>query len=241
VRPLLIIGAGGLGRETLAAARATNEVTPTWEVVGFLDDAPGLQGTLIDGAPVVGPTSRIVHDPDAAAVVTIGNPADFTGRRRIVSELDIRPDRWATVVHPAAVVARGTRVGHGSIILAGAVTTSPVNIGTHVVVMPTVVITHDDTVGDYATLASGARLAGAVSVGEGAYVGAGALVRERCTIGAWSLVGMGAVVTTDVPAGEVWAGVPARRLRRVGALPPDLYPDLYPVAPATVPTSEQAR
>lgn len=233
MRPLLIVGAGGLGRETLAAARATNEVAPTWEVVGFLDDDPTLQGTLIDGAPVVGPTSHVADRLDTAAVVTIGNPGDFTGRRRIVAELDLRPHRWATVIHPAAVVARGTRVGHGTIILAGAVTTSPIHIGAHVVVMPTVVLTHDDTVADYATLASGARLAGGVAVGEGAYVGAGALVRERRTIGAWSLVGMGAAVTTDVPPGEVWAGVPARRLRRVDVAPPDLFPTVTASPPTT--------
>jgi len=220
----LIIGAGGLGRETLVAAHATNDVTPTWEVLGFLDDDPSIQGRVLDGAPVVGPTSSISGYPDAAAVVTIGNPGDFTSRRRIVSELDLGPDRWATVIHPAAVVARGTRIGHGTIMLAGAVTTSPVGIGSHVVVMPAVVLTHDDVVADYCTLASGARLAGGVSVGEGAYVGAGALIRERCTIGAWSLVGMGAAVTTDIPSGEVWAGVPARRLRRVSALPSDLFP-----------------
>jgi len=237
VRPLLIIGAGGLGRETLAAARATNEVTPTWDVVGFLDDDPTVQGTSIDGAPVVGPTSHVSRLPDTAAVVTIGNPGDFTSRRRIVAALGLQPDRWATVVHPAAIVARGTRIGGGTIVLAGAVTTSPIHIGAHVVVMPTVVLTHDDTVADYVTLASGARLAGGVSVGEGAYVGAGALIRERRSIGAWCLVGMGAVVTTDVPPGEVWAGVPARRLRRVDVLPLDLSP----TAATSVRTSEHRR
>jgi len=59
------------------------------------------------------------------------------------------------------------------------------------------------------------RLAGRVRVEEGAYVGSGALVREDRTIGAWALVGMGAVITKDVPAAEVWAGVPARFLRPV--------------------------
>jgi acetyltransferase-like isoleucine patch superfamily enzyme len=47
----------------------------------------------------------------------------------------------------------------------------------------------------------------------GAYVGAGALIRENVTVGAWSLVGLGSVVLADVPADEVWAGSPARKLR----------------------------
>jgi acetyltransferase-like isoleucine patch superfamily enzyme len=32
-------------------------------------------------------------------------------------------------------------------------------------------------------------------------------------IGAGAVIGMGSVVLHDVPAGEVWAGVPARRIR----------------------------
>jgi acetyltransferase-like isoleucine patch superfamily enzyme len=110
------------------------------------------------------------------------------------------------------------------VVLAGVVATTGVAIGAHVAVMPSVVLTHDDVVGDFATLGSGARLAGGVTVGEGAYIGAGALVRERCRIGAWALVGMGAGVTRDVPEGEVWAGLPARRIRRVAVLPPHMAP-----------------
>jgi sugar O-acyltransferase (sialic acid O-acetyltransferase NeuD family) len=233
MRPLLIIGAGGFGRETLNAVRAVNEVTPTWAIEGFLDDDRCIEGCLIDGVPVIGPISAVDAHPDADAVVTIGNPDNYTSRRTIVSKLNLQADRWATIIHPAAVVAPGTQIGPGTVILAGAVTTSPVRIGAHVVVMPAVVLTHDNVVSDYATLASGARLAGGVNVGEGAYLGAGALVREHRTIGAWALIGMGAAVTMDVPPGEVWAGLPARRLRRVAVLPSDLFPAEAVSGPAT--------
>ena len=66
----------------------------------------------------------------------------------------------------------------------------------------------------------------------GAYLGAGAVIGEHLTIGEFSLVGMGAVVTKDIPACEVWAGVPARRLRAaavdlgtaVGPVPGEAWP-----------------
>ena len=218
MRPLLIIGAGGCGRETLVAARAANAASRSWTTIGFLDDDPDLQGAVIDGATVVGITDDLAAHPDAAVVVTIGNPGNYTTRRKVVTRLDLPDHRWATIVHPAAVIAPGTHIGPGSVVLAGTVTTSPVYIGAHAVVMPAVVLTHDDAVADYVSMGSGVRLAGGVTVEEGAYVGAGALVREQCTIGAWAQVAMGAAVITDVPAGEVWAGVPARRLpRRDGA------------------------
>jgi acetyltransferase-like isoleucine patch superfamily enzyme len=79
--------------------------------------------------------------------------------------------------------------------------------------MPQVVLTHDDSVADHATFGAGVRLAGGVVVEDAAYLGSGALVREGLRIGAGSLVGMGSTVLTDVPAGQVWAGSPARRLR----------------------------
>ncbi len=220
VRPLFVVGAGGFGRETLEAVRACNAVRPTWDVVGFLDDDPALQGASVDGVPVVGRVDDLTRHPSAAAVVTIGNPSNFTWRRRIVDRLGSPSGRWATVVHPAASIPPSASVGPGTVVLAGVVATTGVRIGAHVAVMPSVVLTHDDVVCDFATLGSGARLAGDVTVGEGAYIGAGALVREHRRIGAWALVGMGAGVTSDVPDGEVWAGLPARRLRRVAVLPP---------------------
>jgi sugar O-acyltransferase (sialic acid O-acetyltransferase NeuD family) len=153
--------------------------------------------------------------------VTTGRPDAYFSRKRIVTRLGLPGERHATVVHPAAALSASTALGLGCVVLAGVVATADVNVGSHVAMMPGVVLTHDTSVHDFVTLASGARLSGGVVVEEGAYIGAGALVREGCRIGAWSMVGMGSVVLDDVPPGEVWAGAPARRLRRVD-VPVDL-------------------
>jgi len=206
VRDLVIVGAGGFARETAAAAG------PAWRVRGFVDDDPALLGTTRAGLPILGPVADVAG-MDAAVVVCVGNPRNYAARRQIVERLGLPARRWATVVHPSVSIGAGSRVGPGSVLLAGTVLTADVTVGWHVAVMPQVVLTHDDRVGDYATIASGVRLGGGVVVDDGAYVGAGALVREGVKLGAGSLVGLGSVVLRDVPPEETWAGNPARRLR----------------------------
>jgi sugar O-acyltransferase (sialic acid O-acetyltransferase NeuD family) len=218
---LLIVGPGGFGRETAEAVGAVNDDKPTYELLGFLDDNPDAAGTEVDGIPVLGPISSVADHPAALVIVSTGHPGFYFSRKRIVERLGLPPDRYATLIHPLASVGRSVEVGGGTVLLAGAVATAGVRIGSHVAVMPGAVFTHDDVIGDYATFGSGARLAGRVTVGDGAYIGSGALIRQSLTVGAWALVGLGAVVLEDVPAAEVWVGVPARRLRKV-ELPADL-------------------
>lgn len=219
--PLLLLGAGGFGREAAEAVRAVNAAhaaatgTDRWELLGFLDDSPALHGRTVSGAPVVGGFAEVERHPGAQIIVCTGHPGNFGSKRKIVERLDLPAERYATLVHPAAALAASCELGHGTVVLAGVVATVDVRVGAHVGVMPQVVLTHDDEVADYAILAAGVRLAGGVRIGPGAYIGSGALVREGREVGAGALVGMGAVVTRDVPAGEVWIGAPARFVRSV--------------------------
>ena len=210
MKPLLLVGAGGFARETLELIAAVNAVEPVWDVVGLLDDDPDRHGERIGGVEVIG-GSELVHRHDALVTACVASPGDPLRRLRLVNRLGLVPDRYATLLHPAAVVPRSATIGPGTVLHATAVLTADVTLGAHVAVMPGVVLTHDNVIGDGVTFGAGARLAGAVKVEAGAYIGSGALVRENLTIGAGAMIGMGAVVTHDVPAGEVWAGVPARR------------------------------
>jgi sugar O-acyltransferase (sialic acid O-acetyltransferase NeuD family) len=218
-RKLVVVGAGGFGRETVEAVRALNAAGGQWRLAGYLDDDPALHGTLIGGVPVLGDTGELGNMPDVAVVVCTGRPDNYLSRPRIVETLALPPERYATIIHPSASVSTTSRVGPGTVLLAHTVLTAGVVVGSHVATMPHVILTHDDVVGDFATIASGACLGGNVRVGRSAYIGSGALVREDRSIGSGALVGMGAVVTRDIPPHEVWAGVPARYIRNADAAP----------------------
>lgn len=211
-RLVLIVGAGGFGRETAAllnALRAKGE----FEAAGFADDSEELQGRTIVGLPVLGPVDVAGELDEHGVVVTVGNPRSFDVKRSIVGRLGLDRSRYVTLVHPTASIGSQVAMGEGTVVLAGCVATQGVTIGRHVAMMPNVVLTHDDEVGDFAILGAGARLGGGVKVGEGAYVGSGVSVRESILIGSGAMVGMGAVVVNDVPPGETWVGVPARPLK----------------------------
>jgi sugar O-acyltransferase (sialic acid O-acetyltransferase NeuD family) len=214
---LVVVGAGGFGRETVDAVRAMNARGALWRLLGYIDDNPSLAGQQVNGVPVLGGVRELGNLPNAFVVVTTGRPDNYASRPGFIASLDLPAERYATIVHPSAAVSASSQVGPGCVLLACAVLTSGVQIGAHVRIMPHATLTHDDIVGDFSTLASGVCLGGGVRIGQCAYVGAGALVREDRRVGAGALVGMGAVVTVDIPPREVWAGVPARCLRVTGA------------------------
>jgi len=209
--PLLLVAASGLAREVLAAVRTHD----TFDVVGFLDDSLALQGATIDSVPVLGTIDQIVDQPRTQVLVCAGRGAAREAIVARLDRLDVSPARYATFVHPSVEVPSGCDVGTGSILLAGVAMTASVVLGELVVVMPNATLTHDDVLQDYATICAGVALGGGVVVGRGAYVGMNASVRERTVIGAGATLGMGAVLVNDLPAGETWAGVPARVLEAV--------------------------
>jgi sugar O-acyltransferase (sialic acid O-acetyltransferase NeuD family) len=210
MRPLLLVGSGGFGRETAEAVLAVNEAAPRWDLLGFLDDDPARLGARPVGVPVVGPIEAVHEYPDAMVVLCTGRPDNYVSRLRIAQRLQLEPARYATIVHPSVAASRSSTVGPGSVLLAHTVLTADVTLGAHVAVMPQTVLTHDTVVGDWATIAAGVRLGGAVQVGTGAYLGSSVSVRQGLTVGAWAMVGMAAVLTRDVPAGRLWFGAPAR-------------------------------
>ena len=54
-----------------------------------------------------------------------------------------------------------------------------------------------------------------VLIKEGAFIGAHSIILKGVTIGKHSIIGAGSVVTKSIPDGEIWAGNPARFIRKI--------------------------
>jgi len=210
---LIIVGAGGLGREVLWTARALSD---RWEPLGFLDDDERLRGRSISELPVLG---RIDDWPryheDARVVVALGAPRI---RKAVVERLEaLAATRFATLVHPSVHENRYGSVGEGSILCAGSLYSDRTRIGRHCLINALSTLGHDAVLGDFCTLASHVGVCGNVTLAPGVELGTGVVVVPGITIGQGSLCCAGAVVANPVAPAALVAGNPARRVKDLPA------------------------
>lgn len=205
---LIIIGASGHGKVVADLAEKCGYV-----VKGFLDDNPEIGEHF--GYPVLGEV-RLAEEWDAEKdwqtceyVIAIGDNAI---RRKIAQRY--RKLRFATLVHPAAVLSRGVCVGAGTVVMAGAVINADAKVEQHCIINTGAVVEHDCLIRDYTHISPGAVVAGTVEIGGMCHIGAGAVVRNNITVCGGVTVGVGAAVVKDISKPGIYVGVPAGKYVR---------------------------
>lgn len=212
VRPLIIVGAGGLGREVAWLVEDINKTAPHWELLGFVDD--GVIGSTVEGYSVLGSVgSLFLMQPFPWVVVAIANTQT---RKNIVTQIQDAAIPVATLIHPSVQMSRLVRINAGSIICAGSVLTTNITLGFASIVNPNCFIGHDTVLDDFVSLMPGVNVAGEVTLGAGVYMGLNACVINRTSIGEWSVIGAGAAVVQDIPSYSLAVGVPARVIKKLG-------------------------
>ena len=211
-RRLVVIGAGGFGREVLDVIEAINDAGSAehLDVIGVLDDGdPATELLEPYGVAHLGPVSTLAElDAEVQYVIAVGHPAS----RRAIDEVAIRTGRDSPVlVHPAAWIGhRSVELGAGTVVCAHAAITNHVRLGRHVHLNLSTAIGHDAVVGNYVTLSPFVVISGGVVVEPEVFFGSGVSVNPGVRVGIGSVVGAGAAVIKDVEPGRTVVGVPAR-------------------------------
>lgn len=205
-KPLIIVGAGGLGREVAWLVEDINKQAQKWDLLGFVDD--GVPGLTVEGYPILGNVESLFNmNPIPWVVVAIAN-AEI--RKKIVSKIQKQDVPLATLIHPSVQLSQFVEIDEGSIVCAGSVLTTNIKLGVASIINPNCFIGHDTALNDFVSLMPGVNVAGEAIVGEGVYMGLNACVINRTSIGEWSVIGAGATVVRDIPAYSLAVGVPAQ-------------------------------
>lgn len=205
--PVIILGAGGHAKVLIDALRLQSI-----EILGIADADPNKTCQLLLGVPVLGDDDEVMKYPvDSIRLVNgVGSVRVNPRRRQLFEHFKSKGYRFASVVHPSAIIAIDVVLSEGAQIMAGVVVQAGCHVGINAVINTGSVVDHDCRVGDHAHIAPGVTLSGGVRVGGAAHIGAGATVIQGIQIGLNSLVAAGAVVIRDVRDGATVAGVPAK-------------------------------
>lgn len=210
MKDLYIIGSGGFGREVAWCVERINDVTPTWNLRGFIDDNETKWGAKEYEYLVLGDCEYLKQQENAYAVCAVGNAKV---RRQIIEKLSNSGVRFATIVDPSVILSKSVSIGEGTIICAGTIATVDISIGKHVIINLDCTLGHDDVIEDFVTIYPSVNVSGNVSVGECCELGTGMQIIQGKSIGDYSIVGAGAVVVKNIPSKCTAVGSPAKPIK----------------------------
>lgn len=206
MKHLIIIGAGGYGRELFGLAREAVGFGVEFDIKGYLDDRLDALKGFSGYPPVLGTPEAYSPEPDDVFVAALG---DVGSRRRCVRLVESRGGRFIPIIHRSASIGPNCVIGDGAVVAQFACVMAEARIGRHAAVFQSSVIGHDSSLGDYAHVYSLCSIGGSVRLESGAVVYPGAVVTPRRTVGADAVVGAGSTVILNVKAGSTVFGSPA--------------------------------
>ena len=211
LRSLVILGAGGFGRETLDLVSQIDPRREIWKVVGFVSQDEDNPKVLdLPGVKWIRSDDQFLLQPFATHfTAAVGTPDT---RLRLVNRYEACGLKPVTLVHPTVLIGSSSSVGLGSIVCSHVSVTTNVVIGLYAHIDRSVTIGHDSIIEDFVTLHPSSVISGGAHIATRAIVGANACVLPGIIVGQGAVIGAGAVVNKNVPAYATVAGVPARRL-----------------------------
>lgn len=194
---IIIVGAGGLGREVAAGIRRYGL---PFEILGHLDDEK-------NGPHIVGPIAT--HEPITGAgyVTCFG---DGTARHRIRTMLAARGARFTSVVSPTVQTVTPLAGLINCLIVGSCSISNDTTFGSDILIQTLAVLGHDVVIGDGVTVSAHAFIGGNAILEDRCTIHPHAVVLPRVKIGEGAVVGAGTVVIKNVPPGATVFGVPAK-------------------------------
>jgi len=211
MKDIIIIGAGGFGREIKCLLDDINDFAEdeVYNIVGFVDDGIA-ENTDIQNLKVLGSLDYLKKiDKNVYVCLGVGDPKTKQLITSKLSEFD-----FPTLIHPTVSMSGyNITIGKGSIICKGVLLTCDIKIEKYVTVNLQCTIGHDVLINNYSSIMPSVNISGEVILKENVYIGTGATIINQKTIGRNAIIGAGAVVTIDIPDNCTAVGAPAKPIK----------------------------
>lgn len=208
---IVILGAGGFGREIQWLIERINQKDEKWNILGYIDDGVAT-GTVIDGYSVLGTTEWLIERLEKIAVaVAVGNSVI---RKKIINKLlENNKLEFPNLIDPSVLMSSRIDLGKGNLICAGTILTVDIKIGDFNIVNLDCTIGHDVEFTSFVTVYPSVNVSGCVQVGELTELGTGTQIIQGKEISDHVIVGAGSVVVKDLKEAGTYVGIPAKKIK----------------------------
>jgi len=207
---LVIIGAGGMGREIYYTAINSIGYGTEFTVKGFIDDNVHSLDGFQNYPPILDTISDYkVQDNDVFAC-SIG---DVRAKVLICEKIKKQGATFQRLIHKTSIIKNNVAIGSGCIIDAGAIISCDATIGENCLIQQNAIIGHDVVIGDYTRIDCQAFFVGGVKVGNRCTIHTAAVLNHHVIVEDDATVGACSFVVLKVKAGTTVCGNPAMRLK----------------------------
>lgn len=214
VKNIIIIGAGGLGREvTWLVERINQKQSEKWNILGFVDD--GIEkGTFVQGYQMLGDVDYLQSVSTPTDVVcAIGNAGI---RCRIIEKISKNKSlSFPNLMDPDVIYSDSVHIGQGNIICAGTILSVNVKIEDFCLIDWNCTVGHEAEINSFVTLYPSVNVSGSTIIKDVTEIGTGSHIIQGKVIGSRSIIGAGAVVIKDIPDCCTAVGNPAKPIKFV--------------------------
>jgi len=209
---LVVVGAGGLGKEVICLIINDYNSLGEFDVLGFIDKDCSLIGSIINGFPVLGDDTWLLQSKEEINVVIAIGSGKI--RKNVYESLSTNKMlKYPSIFAKNTVLLEPVKFGQGCITLPSCVFSPDVSIGDFTIINPGCTIAHDTRINRFVTVSPGVNIAGNVSIEEHTSIGIGACVIQGIRIGINTIIGAGATVIDDIPDNCTAVGVPAKPIK----------------------------
>lgn len=210
MKNIAIYGAGGFGREVACLLREINEVSPTWNFVGFFDDVIPA-GTQMPYGKILGGMDALnaVGEPLAIAFA-VANPQAL---KNLVGNVKNPNVDFPNLIAPDAHFRDrdSVKFGRGNIINTRSSVSCDCSFGDFNLSVFDNVFGHDSAIGNFNVFFTKAGISGNVKIGDENIFGASSTVLQNVKIGNGNTLAAASLLVSSVADDASYIGVPATK------------------------------
>lgn len=211
MKKIVILGAGGFGREVQWLLERINRKEMSWDILGYIDDGID-KGMKINGYNVLGGTDFLESFNEPICVACAIGSSET--RKKIIKKISkFKMVQFPNLIDPGVEMSNFIELGKGNIICAGTILTVNIKLKDFCIVNLDCTIGHDDILDSFVTIYPSVNVSGNVSIGSCSELGTGSQIIQGIKLSDKTIVGAGSVVVRNLELPGTYVGIPAKKIK----------------------------